>query len=209
MDNLTTYFEKGLSYADYRQLIATRLKEKRSTAPLETDTDYLIRYSRRNQRQMKKLEGTIELQPELVRLLQDWHKPMYWLVLTEGWCPDAGNLLPYVEAISAEVPVIETRYVLRDENPELMDRFLTRGARAIPKLIAFEPGTGEVLFTWGPRPEPAQAIVIAAKAHGTDKSLTSERIKKWYETDRGQTLQNEFRELLTRMQIIFSNHSTD
>ena len=204
MDNLNTYFEKGLSYADYRQLIATRLKQKRSTAPADSDNEYLIRYSRRNQRLMKKLEGSIELPSDLRDLLHDWQKPMRWLVLTEGWCPDAGNLLPYVEAIVSEVPAIETRYVLRDEHPELMDRYTTRGARAIPKLVAFESETGEVLFTWGPRPEPAQAIIIAAKAHNTEKSVTSERINNWYEADRGQTLLEEFRELLTRMQLIFS-----
>ena len=44
---------------------------------------------------------------------------------------------------------IETRYILRDENPELMDKVLTNGARSIPKLIAIDRKTENILGTGG------------------------------------------------------------
>jgi Thioredoxin len=53
-----------------------------------------------------------------------------------------------IEKIAAESDNIETSYLLRDENLDLMEQFLTGGARSIPKLIAVDAGTLEVLGTW-------------------------------------------------------------
>ena len=43
------------------------------------------------------------------------------------------RILPVIEKIAAESEFVTTRYLLRDENLELMDGFLTDGGRAIPK----------------------------------------------------------------------------
>ena len=58
-----------------------------------------------------------------------------WLILTEAWCGDAAQNIPTIEKIARENDRIKTLYLLRDENLELMDKYLTGGARAIPKLI--------------------------------------------------------------------------
>ena len=59
---------------------------------------------------------------------------------------------------------IPMHLVLRDEHPELIERYHTNGAHAIPKLVMFDRETGEELAVWGPRPEPAQTMVLSAKA---------------------------------------------
>ena len=61
---------------------------------------------------------------------------MIWLIITEGWCGDAAQCIPTIEKIAAESKNIETHYVLRDENLDLIDEYLTNNARSIPKLIA-------------------------------------------------------------------------
>ena len=200
--NLQTYFDRGMTYATYRQRIAELLKEKRSTAPPDQDNEYLVRYSRRNQRRMKQLDGNIELLPELASMLENWSEPLRLLVLTEGWCPDAGNILPYVQTISDATYNLETRYVLRETHPELMDEFLTQDSRSIPIVIGFRAIDGTLLFRWGPRPEPAQAMVIAGKAHPERKAEITQRLLDWYQEDAGRTLQREVLEKLRRIEVV-------
>ena len=91
---------------------------------------------------------------------------------------------------------IETRYILRDENPELIDRFLTNGTRSIPKLIAIDRNSGGILGTWGPRPKAAQNLFAEQKSLGMDKPVIHENIQRWYLADRGRSLQLEIAELV-------------
>jgi hypothetical protein len=121
---------------------------------------------------------------------------MLWLVITEGWCGDAAQNIPAIEKIAAESEKIETRYVLRDENLELIDRFLTNGARAIPKLIALDAETFEVLGFWGARPAAAQKLFDDLKAQGVAKPLIMENLQRWYNADAQTSIQKEFVELL-------------
>ena len=118
-----------------------------------------------------------------------------WLIITEGWCGDAAQNIPVIEKIAAACSGIETRYILRDENPELMDKVLTNGARSIPKLIAIDRKTENILGTWGPRPEAAQKLFAEQKSNGVEKSAILENIQRWYLADRGRSLQHEIAEL--------------
>jgi hypothetical protein len=42
-----------------------------------------------------------------------------WLVISEGWCGDAAQLLPIINKMAVESGKIDLRIVLRDENEEL------------------------------------------------------------------------------------------
>ena len=58
------------------------------------------------------------------------------IVLTADWCGDALLCVPVMKRIS-EVANIDMRLLIRDENLELMDRYLTNGtARAIQSLFS-------------------------------------------------------------------------
>ena len=54
------------------------------------------------------------------------------LVIAEDWCGDASNTVPVVAKLADAVPGLELRVILRDANPEVMDRYLTNGSRSIP-----------------------------------------------------------------------------
>ena len=118
-----------------------------------------------------------------------------WLVITEGWCGDAAQNVPAIETIAAVSDNIETRYILRDENPELMDRFLTRGTRSIPKVIVLDRETRVVLGTWGPRPAAAQELFDRRRAEGVDKPVILEELQRWYNADKGISVQREMAEI--------------
>lgn len=150
---------------------------------------------------MKRLEDRMSLIPELNELLQQEEiAPRIWVVIMEAQCPDGARNLPFIRTIAEATPNIELLIVLRDESPELMDRFLTDGKRAVPKLLETVPGKGKVFNTWGPRPAPLQEQVIKWKEEEPDipKEELQRRIQKWYAKDRGKTLQEELSALLKK-----------
>jgi len=148
-----------------------------------------------NRQRMQRLEKTVVLEPELVFSIRSLDVRWIWLNITEGWCGDAAQNIPIIEKIAAENPGIETRYILRDENPELMDQYLTNGARSIPKLIALDANTLEVLGTWGPRPKHAQDYFYAMRGQGIEHGAIMERLQRWYNEDHSRSTQAEFGEL--------------
>ncbi|MBM7662941.1 hypothetical protein JOC85_003752 [Bacillus mesophilus] len=80
------------------------------------------------------------------------------VVLTADWCGDAMVNLPIFIRLASEA-LIETRYLVRDENLELMDQYLTNGkSRSIP-IIVFLDSEGNELGKWGPRAASVQQLV--------------------------------------------------
>ena len=111
------------------------------------------------------------------------------LVIAEDWCGDASNTVPIIAKLVDSAPGLELRVILRDENPELMDQYLTNGARSIPIVIALDDKFEEVGH-WGPRPTELQAWVMANRAT-TPKTELYPQVRKWYARDRGETTLRE------------------
>ena len=137
------FIEKAMSFADYESMIDGLLAEGKTTGPVQSDEMYL--YAKLNRQRMSRLEKTVELAPEAADMVARLDTDQYWLVITEGWCGDAAQNIPVIEKLASANDGIETRYLLRDEHPELIDQFLTNGARSIPVLIAVDKRTSRVL----------------------------------------------------------------
>jgi len=178
-----------MTYSEYVSLIDALLAEGKTTGPNQSES--MVHYGRLNRQRMARLEKTLVLDEDVRRTIGGIDRSQVWLVITEGWCGDAAQNIPAIETTSAESDLIKTRYVLRDENLGLMDQYLTGGARSIPKLIALDAETLEVLFTWGARPREAQEIFKQRKAAGVEKALISEELQRWYNADRGVSVQRE------------------
>jgi hypothetical protein len=192
---MNEYIENSISYSAYIGLIDRLLEEGKTTGPNQSDA--LLNYARLNRQRMSRIEKTTAIDESLLAAARATRKKMIWLIITEGWCGDAAQSVPVIERIAALSEFIETRYVLRDENPELMERFLTSGARSIPKLIALDAGTLEVLWSWGPRPRALTDYFNGLKAAGVEKTQISERLQRWYNEDRTRSIQSEFEGFLT------------
>lgn len=84
------------------------------------------------------------------------------IVLTEDWCGDAMLNIPILIRI-AEQANIPVKMLLRDENLELMDQYLTNGkARSIPIFIFIDEAGNEVA-KWGPRANAIQQYLDDAR----------------------------------------------
>ncbi len=193
---MKNYIEKSMSYAEYIKLIDDLLLDGKTTGPNQSEA--MFNYGKLNRQRMHRLEKTIELSDAVTEKARKIQRKMIWLVITEGWCGDAAQNIPTIEKIAAENDLIETRYVLRDENLELMDAYLTNNARSIPKLIALDAETLEDVGTWGPRPQIAMDYFHELKAQKMEKPEMMEKIQRWYLSDREQTIQKEF-------EILFKN----
>ncbi|HEX8639287.1 MAG TPA: thioredoxin family protein [Pyrinomonadaceae bacterium] len=188
------YIEKSMTYAEYIKLIDDLLLDGKTTGENQSET--MFNYGRLNRQRMHRLEKTIRLSDPLKEKLRGVERKMIWLVITEGWCGDAAQNIPVIEKIAAENSNIETRYVLRDENLELMDKYLTNNARSIPKLIALDAETLEELGTWGPRAQEAMDYFYEMKAADVEKPQMMENLQRWYNQNKEQAIQAEFEFLL-------------
>ncbi|MBC7797275.1 MAG: thioredoxin family protein [Pyrinomonadaceae bacterium] len=191
---MKNYIEKGISYYEYKQLIDKALSEGRTTG--ETQSAELTDYTNLNKHRMERLDKTTVIVAGLSNVVKNLQVNWVWLILTEGWCGDAAQNIPVIEKIAAENPNIKTRYLLRDENLELMDKYLTDGSRSIPKLICVDAETYEEIGVWGSRPKAADDYFKKLKAEGLAKPEIIENIQRWYLGDKTASIQIEFEDLL-------------
>ena len=115
------------------------------------------------------------------------------LVLVEDLCGDASNTVPILARLGDEAECLEMRVIKRDENPELMDRYLTNGSRSIPIVIAVDNEFNE-RGHWGPRPRELQQWVMDNKDSMPKTELYPE-VRRWYAKDKGETTLKEVLEL--------------
>ena len=187
---ITNSISKSCSYNEYRSLIFTYAQEGKTTG-LISSSDY-INYTKLNESRMHRLDKTIEVTQETKALLENLSKEYIWLVISETWCGDAAQVIPVINKMAEVASKIDLRIVLRDENEDLMNLFLTNGTKSIPKLIIIEKETGEVVGDFGPRPTQAKQLIIDYKAaHGVVDETAKIELQKWYLADKGVSIQNE------------------
>ena len=188
--------DSAYTYAQYRKLLDDLMAEGKTTG--ENQSEDLIHYAKLNIARMKKWEKTLKLETELKSLLGSLPQKEIWVVLTEGWCGDAAQVVPAFDKMKEATDKIDLKLLLRDEHLDVMDAYLTNGGRSIPKLIRLNAETGEEVGTWGPRPEPVQEMVMAYKddPNGQPFAEFAEAIHAWYAKDKQQTLQAEFADML-------------
>jgi hypothetical protein len=186
--------ENTNSYKEYKDLIKELLAKNKSTGPNQSED--ITNYSMLNDRRMKRLDKTIKISEETTTKIQKVTEAQTWLLLTEGWCGDAAQNLPVINKMADLNDQIHLKIVLRDENLELMDLFLTNGGRSIPKLIALDKDNN-VINTWGPRPAVAAKMVADYKAeNGSLDAHFKEDLQVWYNKDKGKSTQEDFIKLL-------------
>ena len=185
---------KGLSYQDYRILISDLISSRKSSG--NTQTEGLLHYSKLNDRRMKRLDKTIKLSKETMEAIAALNEPVIWLVLSEGWCGDAAQILPVINKITNESNFINLKIIFRDEHEELMNYFLTNGGKSIPKLLVLN-SNNEVLNTWGPRPDIATKMVQDYKSkHGQLDATFKQELQAWYNKNKGVNIQENLSRLL-------------
>jgi len=174
---------KAMTYEDYRALVADHAEKGTSTGPNQTEA--LTQYTLLSHARMKRLDKTTKIPEEVATKFEQFTGNHTWLVLTESWCGDAAQSMPAMNKLVALAPQVDFKVVLRDENLDLMNAFLTNGGMSIPKLIVFNNDTNEVVGDWGPRPSKATAMVDDFKKNvGPLTPEFKKDLQVWYNKDK-------------------------
>lgn len=166
--NLLEWFQKGLTYDEYKQQMKVNHEEMNGVYEQ-------FQLGEDEKSELSSLKGFASKV----------------IVITEDWCGDALMNNPVLMKIAEELQ-LDVRFILRDSNLELMDQYLTNGtARSIPIFI-FIDDKGNEKAVWGPRAEEAQKFVDELRAELPEKEAADfeekqkamfKRIKQTYLED--------------------------
>jgi hypothetical protein len=181
--------ENFLSYQGYRACIAALHEKKQVTGHEQSES--LLNYSLLNEQRMNRWDKHYTPSPAMVAAIEAM--PAHWnvVVIAEGWCGDAAQIVPALHAIVQLRKDWQFNVVLRDENPDWMNLYLTNGAKSIPIAVVFDD-KGKYRFHWGPRPLEAIALVVDAKRNEIPAEQWKNDLHKWYAFNKQMALEAEW-----------------
>ena len=105
---------------------------------------YLDQMTMNKERFVRALDATV-IKPQDVAVLTQHGAVRNILVITEDWCGTSLAYVPFVAKLVEGHPEIDLRVFMRDENPDVMDRYLKRGMyRSIPVFVFFDEQMNEL-----------------------------------------------------------------
>jgi len=156
-------------------------------------------YRKLNMHRINRIQKVFKPNEQIVSKIKQIKNPQTWLVVTEDWCGDSAQNLPYFVKYLEYNPKISLRIILRDQNLDVIDAYIKDGnPRSIPKIIGFDEN-GNQLFIWGPRPKFAQDLVQQLKSEGYSKKEFNEKLHLWYGRNRGKELEIELLKLFSNL----------
>jgi len=186
------------SYSEYKEMVLQLINEGKSTG--DNQNENLYNYTKLNNQRMKRLDKQTKLSEGALGKTKKIRKDFTWLVLTESWCGDAAQTLPVINKFAEANEKINLKVVLRDENEDLMNQFLTNGSKSIPKLIVLDNSSNEVVGSWGPRSEMAAKMVIDYKnENGKIDDQFKIDLQNWYNSDKGANIEKELVDLINEL----------
>lgn len=194
--------ERAIDFETFKRRSSELLEKGEATSGDAKEMPELLDFTRLNLKRMERIPKQVELDHTVQEKLLMLPEGLTWVVLVEGWCGDVAQNLPIISMMADATDKVDLKLLWRDENLEVMDRYLTNGGRSIPKLVALRSEDLEELGTWGPRPEPVQEEILRIKEeykeHPKKEMVEAlhQRMHKWYAEDKGKTLQEEFVTLL-------------
>ncbi len=183
------------TYQEYRKIVSDLLNQGLSSGNEQSED--LTNYSKLNEVRMHRLDKTMEIDDIYIEQLLSLKGKYIWLVLSEGWCGDAAQLLPVFNKMALISLNIELKIVFRDENEALMNFFLTNGSKSIPKLLVLEKESYKVLKNWGPRPNGAAHLIKSYKEqYGKIDETAKTEMQLWYLHNKGFSTQKEIMDMM-------------
>ena len=196
--NLDKIINQSLSYTEYRNFVNQLITEGKTTG--NTQSEKLLEFTKLNVQRMNRLDKTIQLDENVIKQLQSSHSKYWqWLLIGDAWCGDCAQIIPILNKIViSSNDKIKLNIISRDSYPELIENYSVNRSKSIPKLLVINDNTKEVVHTWGPRPKPAQAIMLNWKANNNAISWGNfeKELHLWYAKDKGANTIDELVKLM-------------
>lgn len=198
MLNYSNIFDSGMNYSSYRELVHSLLLDGKTTG--DDSSEAMLHYTKMNEQRMNRVEKTTVLTADVLSAIANIKNSYKFLVITEGWCGDAAQIVPIINQIVSAAPdKFNLKLVLRDQNLSLIDAHLTNGGRAIPVLLILDDNDELALPKWGPRPAVLQTLLAGWKNETSDMMVLAERLHSWYAKDKTLATQAELVEVLKQL----------
>ncbi len=143
---------------------------------------------------MRSIYEKLELTDDDVTFLKSIRTKIHILCLSESWCGDCVQQVPIMARLCAENPKINFRIIGRDDNLDVMDRYLFNSAAVIPVFVFFNENFVEV-GCWKARPALCREMIARGKAAGRLAEAKSEAAQMMKEA-KGRLSVEEFKHLL-------------
>lgn len=192
--------EKAMKYDEYLASWKRQIENTNHNNLNEIDKNR-YGFSKLNLHRTLRIHKTYSVGDDLRLCLDSIDSPQTWMVLTEHWCGDSTQNLPFIAEMAKQNSLIDLRILERDKNLDMMDNYLTNGkSRRIPKRVAFDED-GNELFQWGPRPQIAQSLYSDLMEKDIQKDERNKQLHLWYSRNKGEAIEKEFGELLNILEL--------
>lgn len=148
--DIKSFWDKAVSYTEYLKEAGERLGNPRN----QQDVDFAEYYKLGIQRMNRMSEKYIPNEKQVETFAQKKFNGKI-LIISEPWCGDASQVLPVVAKFFEQIDI---RITYRDQDPSLIDGFLTNGGKSIPIVIFLDDNYQEIAH-WGPRPKHGKELL--------------------------------------------------
>lgn len=192
--------DNAMSYEEYKDLVQNLINNNDTTGNSKSEAN--IYFTKLNAERTKRIEKTTIIDEKFKAEVEKISHPVVFFVIAESWCGDVAQNLPVIYKIAELNPFIKLRIILRDENENIMNEFLTNGAKSIPVCILLDGETFEVLGKWGPRPGTAMSLMREYKNNpDISHAEANKNIQLWYAKDHTKNIQSEFLEMISNINM--------
>jgi len=183
------YWEEAVSYTEYLRDAGERLRK----AEEDGDADYKEYYRLGIQRMNRMTDNYFPDGEQVVSLAKKNFRGKI-LIISEAWCGDASQVLPVVVKFFEQ---LEVKITYRDQDPSLIDHFLTNGGKSIPVVIFLDEDFNYINH-WGPRPQFGAQLLEKHKANPETfpKEDFYVELQTYYAKNKGKDTIKELLELL-------------
>lgn len=99
----------------------------------------------RNRDRLEANEARVQIDPDDLAAFRALNGPIHVLALAEDWCGDVIANLPVLATLARESGTLDLRIFLRDQNKDLMQRYLNQGKfESIPVFAFFDDRFTEI-----------------------------------------------------------------
>ena len=99
----------------------------------------------RNRDRVEANEARVTIDPADLEAFRGLKGPVHVLALAEDWCGDVIANLPVLGKLARESGTLDLRVFLRDQNKDLMQRYLNQGKyESIPVIVFFDDRFNEI-----------------------------------------------------------------
>ena len=136
--------------------------------------------------------------PDLITRMRALPEKRRLLVVTEDWCSDSANTVPYIARLVDGAPErLEMRLINSQLGKAVMEAHRTPDGRAATPTLVVLGDAGRLIGAWTERPSSTQAWFLEKQKTTMQKPLKEELIA-WYAKDAGQTTVAEIADVLGR-----------